>query len=176
MGEEDLLRRGVAEERAVREHLLVGVLVPLRALDHAVEAEHAAVVRRVEDQDVLSLSHWENASFAAKVRENPCSQQMFSGIMRNQALHTILRVFENLASRERGCLELGPAAVDHALHLEAHGLAGPEGAELREPGPVEHGLAPPERPERDLGLTSGFQFKSKYRRITYFEYIVVVPR
>ena len=65
----------------------------------------------------------------------------------------ISKVFNNFTSRGRGCLELGPAAVDHALHLEAHGLAGPEGAELREPGPVEHGLAPPERPERDLGST-----------------------
>ena len=44
----------VAEERAVSEHLLVRVLVTLSALDHAVEAEHAAVIRRIEDQNVLA--------------------------------------------------------------------------------------------------------------------------
>jgi hypothetical protein len=44
---------GVGEERQVHDHLLVGHLVALRALDHAVEHQHLAVRRGLEQQHVL---------------------------------------------------------------------------------------------------------------------------
>ena len=41
----------------VGDHLLVGGLVPLGQLDHAVQDEDAAVVRGLEHQHLLELGH-----------------------------------------------------------------------------------------------------------------------
>ena len=53
--DEHRARVRVAVQRQVRDHLLVGVLVALRQLDHAVEHEHRAVRRRAEHEDVLEV-------------------------------------------------------------------------------------------------------------------------
>jgi hypothetical protein len=53
--DEHLLRVRVRVHGKVRNHLLVRKLVPLRALDHVVQHQHVAVVRRLEDEHVLVL-------------------------------------------------------------------------------------------------------------------------
>ena len=51
--DEHLLGVGVGHHAQVGDHLLVGELVALGALDDVVEDEHHAVVRGLEDEDVL---------------------------------------------------------------------------------------------------------------------------
>jgi hypothetical protein len=51
--DEDVLGVGVREHAQVGDHLLVGELVALGALDDVVEDEHHAVVGGLEDEDIL---------------------------------------------------------------------------------------------------------------------------
>ena len=53
--DQDAFRIRMGEERDVRDHLLVGVLVPFGALDDPVEDEDPSVRLRVEDEHVLEL-------------------------------------------------------------------------------------------------------------------------
>jgi hypothetical protein len=53
--DEDALGVGVRKEGQVRDHFLVGVLVALRELNHAVEDEDLAVGLGVKHQHVLEL-------------------------------------------------------------------------------------------------------------------------
>ena len=51
--DQHLLGVGVGVHRQMGDHLLVGELVALGALDNAVEDQHGAVVAALEDEDVL---------------------------------------------------------------------------------------------------------------------------
>jgi len=54
--DQDLLGVGVGVHGQVGDHLLVGKLVPLSALDDIVQDQDGAVVGRLKDQDVLVLA------------------------------------------------------------------------------------------------------------------------
>lgn len=54
--DEDLLGLGVRVHGQVRDHLLVGELIPLSALDDVVQDQDSAVVRGLEDENVLVLA------------------------------------------------------------------------------------------------------------------------
>lgn len=47
----------VGKERQVGDHFLVGELVSLRDLDHSIEHEHSSIALRIEDKNVLSMTH-----------------------------------------------------------------------------------------------------------------------
>ena len=54
--DQHLLRVGVGVHGKVSDHLLVGELVPLGALDDVVQDEDGAVVGGLEDEDILVLA------------------------------------------------------------------------------------------------------------------------
>ena len=53
--DEDLLRVGVGVHGEVGDHLLVGELITLSALDDVVQDENGTVVAALEDEDILVL-------------------------------------------------------------------------------------------------------------------------
>ena len=83
---EHLLRVRVGEHRELHHHFLVGELVALAQLDHAVEREHAAVGRAVEDLDQLAALEAAGEREVARLLVQQARGRALAGQLQAEAL------------------------------------------------------------------------------------------